>query len=253
MDVSAGTLLTRAPSGEPYRWLVRELGARLSPRAPVIFVAGLGSGEYLCRHAQLLAADRRVLLPDMPGFGRSRASHRLRTVDEFGAALVSLMQQELDGPVDLVGNSFGTQIALAATEASPASVRRLVLIGPTFDAAARRLPKMFLRWLANMPMEPPGLSLSLVRSYALSGVRVPLQAFRAGLHDRPEERLAALPHPVLLIRGARDTIAPRSWLAELQRRGANVEIAGVPKAAHTVDYAAPETTAALVRAFLDRA
>ena len=100
-------------------------------------------------------------------------------------------------------------------------------------------------------MEPPALALSLARSYAMSGVRVPWLAFRAGMQDTPEAKVAALRQPILLIRGKRDTIAPRSWLEELRRCGRDVQIAEVPKAAHTVDFAAPEQTAALVKAFLD--
>jgi pimeloyl-ACP methyl ester carboxylesterase len=70
--------------------------------------------------------------------------------------------------------------------------------------------------------------------------------------DRPEDNIAKLPHPMLLIRGERDSIAPRAWLEELRRRGENVEIAEVEGAAHTVDYAKPEAAARLVRDFLDR-
>lgn len=246
------TAQTRHPRTGRYRWLVRDLGSRSSTRPPVVFVAGLGSGDYLCRHAELLAVNRRVLLPDMPGFGHSRSAAPLRTVEQFADALLELLQDETDQPTDLVGNSFGTQIALAAASLAPESVRRLVLIGPTFDATARTIPRMLLRWVRNMPMEPPSLGLSLARSYAMSGIRTPVRAFRAGMRDQPEERITQITHPVLLIRGKRDTIAPRSWLENLQRRGADVEIAEVPKAAHTVDFAAPEEVVKLVRMFLDR-
>jgi pimeloyl-ACP methyl ester carboxylesterase len=243
---------TRTPAIGEYRWFIRDLGEPSATRPTVLFVAGLGSGGYLCRHAELLASDRRVLLPDMPGFGHSRGSKRLRAVGEFADALVDLVRRETTEPVDLVGNSFGTQIAVAATAKSPDQIRRLVLIGPTFDAAARTMPRMLLRWLATMPTEPPSLGLSLARSYAMSGIRTPWQAFRAGMLDRPEDNIAKLPHPMLLIRGERDSIAPRAWLEELRRRGENVEIAEVEGAAHTVDYAKPEAAARLVRDFLDR-
>ncbi|HVV75445.1 MAG TPA: alpha/beta hydrolase [Mycobacteriales bacterium] len=221
-------------------------------RPTAVFVAGLGSGDYLCRHAELLADERRVLLPDMPGFGRSRTSHRLRTVEEFAAALLEMLRSETSGPVDLVGNSFGTQIALAAADASPEAVRRLVLIGPTFDASARSYPHMLGRWLLTAPIEPPSLAVSLLRSYLKCGVRTPALAFRAGMRDRPEERIERVSHPILLIRGVRDRIAPRPWLEDLQRQSTNVEIAEVPRTAHTVDFAAPEAAARLVADFLDR-
>jgi pimeloyl-ACP methyl ester carboxylesterase len=187
----------------------------------------------------------------MPGFGTSRGPKRLRSVGGFADALLELVD-DLGAPVDLVGNSFGTQIALAAAARRPAAARRLVLIGPTFDRAARRYPRMIARWLTVMPLEPPALGLSLARSYAKSGIRTPALALRAGMRDAPERNLAVLPHPVLLVRGTRDRIAPRAWLEELQQCAAAAEIAEVPGVAHTVDFAAPEPLAEITREFLDR-
>lgn len=234
------------------QWLIRDVGSdTVHNRPTAVFVAGLGSGDYLLPHARLLAASRRVLLPDMPGFGHSRGPERYRSVTQFASALQSLVRHECGGPVDLVGNSFGTQIVLDAATASRDLARRLVLIGPTFDARARRYPQMIVRWLSIIPKEPPALGPSLARSYALCGIRTPLFALRAAMRDQPEDKIEALPHRILLVRGSKDRIAPRSWLEELQRRGQRVDIAEVGGVAHTVDFAAPAQAAALVSQFLD--
>ncbi len=249
----SAAVLTRHPHAGTYDWLVRDLGEASSGRPVVVFVAGLGSGDYLLPHAERLATSRRVLLPDMPGFGDSRGPARLRSVEEFAAALGALLRDEVDGPVDLIGNSFGTQIALALAETEPDAVRRLVLIGPTMDRTARTYPHLLGRWLLTAPIEPPSLAVSLARSYLKCGIRTPALAFRASIRDQPERRIATIPHPVLLIRGMRDRIAPRRWLEELQDCAAHAEIVEVPDTAHTVDYAAPERVAPIVAEFLDRA
>ncbi|MGN6473861.1 MAG: alpha/beta fold hydrolase [Mycobacteriales bacterium] len=246
------TTLTRRPHAGTYDWLVRDLGDPTSTSTPVMFVAGLGSGDYLLPHAELLARTRRVLLPDMPGFGHSRGPARLRSVEEFAAALGALLRHEVGAPADVIGNSFGTQIALALAESEPDAVRRLVLIGPTMDRAARTYPKVLGRWLRTAPIEPPSLTVSLIHSYLLCGVRTPALAFRASMRDRPEQRISKIPHEVLLVRGMRDRIAPRSWLEELQGNASRAEIAEVPDTAHTVDYAAPKQVAPIVTEFLDR-
>jgi pimeloyl-ACP methyl ester carboxylesterase len=244
--------LTRHSHAGTYDWLIRDLGEASSSSPVAVFVAGLGSGDYLLRHAEILAARRRVLLPDMPGFGHSRGPARLRTVAEFAAALGALLREQVGAPADVIGNSFGTQIALALAESEPDAVRRLVLIGPTVDRRARSYRKVLARWLRTAPIEPPSLSVSLARSYLQCGVRTPALAFHASMKDRPEERVSNISHPILLVRGGRDAIAPRAWLEELQRQAAQAEIAEVPDAAHTVDYSAPKQVAALVTEFLDR-
>lgn len=232
-------------------WLIRDLGPRRDT-PDVVFVAGLGSGEYLCPHAERLADTRHVLVPDMPGFGRSRGARRLRSVEEFANALSDLLRHEVAGPTDLIGNSFGTQIVLAFAQTRPDLVRRLVLVGPTIDRQARSYPRAFGRWLCTAPIEPPSLAVSLARSYLRCGLRTPALAFRASMQDRPEQRIRAIDHPVLLVRGTHDRIAPRRWLEELQRAGDDVEIAEIPNAAHTVDYSAPVEVAEIVARFLAR-
>ncbi|HEX3707855.1 MAG TPA: alpha/beta hydrolase [Mycobacteriales bacterium] len=237
-------------------WKVRALGEGTTSRPTVVMVAGLGSGDYLLPHARKLAINRRVLVPDMPGFGRSRGRQRLRTVDEFGVALLDFVEAEAGGSADLIGNSFGTQIVLAAAARRPTAARRVVLIGPTFDRCARSYPRVLARWLAISTKEPPSLGLSLARSYLQSGIRTPALAFRAGMNDRPEERIESVTSPLLIVRGSNDRIAPSAWVRDLQQRASCAEVAEVAEVsgvAHTVDYAAPERLAALVSAFLDRA
>jgi pimeloyl-ACP methyl ester carboxylesterase len=248
--MTAQCVLRTVRAGE-YRWSIRELAAAHDTAPTVVLVPGLGSGEYLLPHAERLATSRRVLVPDMPGFGHTRGPRRLRAVAEFGSTLVELVRAEADGVVDLIGNSFGSQVVLAAAGQAPELVRRIVLIGPTFDSAARTYRQVLSRWLLIAPREPPALAVSLARSYLKCGVRTPLFALQAAMRDRPEDLVATLPHPILLVRGSNDRIAPRRWLEDLQQRAADARIAEVPDTAHTVDFAAPEAAARLTSSFFD--
>jgi pimeloyl-ACP methyl ester carboxylesterase len=241
---------TRTEHVHGVRWFVRE--STTPPRTsapPLVMIAGLGEGDYLLPHARRLAPDMRVLVPDMPGFGRSRAPQRLDSVDAYAAALTDWIAACVGKPVNLVGSSFGCQIAVAATQHCPDLASRLVLNGPTFDAAARTIPGQLSRWLATMWREPPMLGPMLIRSYVRSGFRTPIAGFRMGLADRIEDRLADIHQPVLIVRGQRDRIVSAEWVTQLCRRGEHVEVAVVP-AAHTVDYGAPDELAAVTRPFL---
>jgi pimeloyl-ACP methyl ester carboxylesterase len=233
------------------RWFVRESLSEPSPDDPaVVLIAGLGEGTYLMPHARRLAERRRVVVPDLPGFGRSRAPARLRTVTEFADSLAAFLAARLPGPVDLVASSVGCQVVAALGARHPHLTRRLVLTGPTFDEQARSLPRILARWLATMWREPPQLGPMLVRSYVRSGVRTPVLTFRAALRDPIEHHMPRLAAPVLVVRGERDRIVPAEWahrLAALAPHGQTAQIAG---AAHTVDFAAPEELAHLTLRFL---
>jgi pimeloyl-ACP methyl ester carboxylesterase len=215
----------------------------------VVFVPGLGEGDYMAPHARLLAEHWRVLILDMPGFGRTRAPNRLRTVEAFGQALTGYLRMGLDKPAYVVGSSFGCQIAAAAAERD-APVDRMVMVSPTYDRRARSIPAQLRRWIPTMLVEPPMLALGLAKSYAHCGVRTPIIAFLAGLYDPLEQRLAQIEIPVLVVRGARDHIVSAEWAAEVAAQLPRSRLATIEGFAHTLDYAAPEPLAAVTVPFL---
>ena len=233
------------------RWHVHESCATPRHAAPVVvFVPGLGEGDYMAPHGRVLATHWHVLVPDMPGFGRTRAPKRLRSVDEFGQALSGFLRATVDQPAFVVASSFGAQIAVAAAEAG-APIARMVLVSPTYDAAARSVLGQLRRWLPTMLVEPPTLALGLAKSYLHCGVRTPIIAFRAGLHDRPEDRLRGSDIPTLIVRGERDHIVSAAWADQLAAAGRRTQVVTIPGFAHTLDYAAPDELGAVTIPFLE--
>src|SRR5436190_18266436 len=111
VDASLGTvnLETRhsfvSVEGTRLHWA--ELG-EASQRTPVVFLHGLND-SYLTwkRVAPHVALDRRVLMPDLPGYGLSErpdASYELRWHVHVMARWLEALGLER---VDLVGHSFG--------------------------------------------------------------------------------------------------------------------------------------------------
>lgn len=89
----------------------------------------------------LAAAGYRVLVPDMPGYGRS--SKDLDESDPFGdlAIFVRGLLDTLDvQKAHLVGNSYGGAAALRLALDRPDRVEKLVLMGPGGIGATRRPP-----------------------------------------------------------------------------------------------------------------
>jgi pimeloyl-ACP methyl ester carboxylesterase len=231
-------------------WHVRESLGELPPTAPhIVLVPGLGSGSYLLEHGAALAGQARVWIPDLPGFGRSRARRRINTVPGWADALARWHRAVLPGPAGYVGSSFGAQVVACLAARHPDLVRRAVLVGPTFDAAARRVVPQLARWLPTSAREPAGLGSKLLVSYLQSGVGTPLRGFRAGLRHPTERDVAEIRVPLLLVRGENDRIVPAAWVAELTERAPDGRAVLVPGVAHTVDYSAAEALAELTLPF----
>jgi pimeloyl-ACP methyl ester carboxylesterase len=222
------------------------------PSAPaIVLVHGLGvSSRYMTPLIEALAPSHRVYAPDLPGFGGSARPRPALDVDELADALAAFMAAVGEPAATVLGNSLGAQIALALADRHPARVRRLVLLGPTGHPRSRSLLGQAIRLACDAAFERPTLAAIAVRDYLWAGPGRVLATFRTALRDRPELRLAQLRAPLLVLRGARDTVVPQRWALELAAMaGPDARLAVVPGAAHAAHFTAPGAVASAVRAF----
>ncbi|MFN8226165.1 MAG: alpha/beta fold hydrolase [Mycobacterium sp.] len=111
----------------------------------VVLLHGGGPGasgvSNYSRNIGALAAHFRVIVPDMPGYGRS--TKKLDQSDPFGG-LADTIRGLLDvlgiDTAHLIGNSYGGAAALRLALDSPHRVGRLVLMGPGGIGTTRGLP-----------------------------------------------------------------------------------------------------------------
>lgn len=101
---------------------------------PVLMIHGSGPGVSAWVNWRLvipeLAKDRRVLAPDMAGFGfTERVPGMTYSMEKWVEQAISFIDALELPVVDLVGNSFGGALSLALTIKHPERVRRLVLMG----------------------------------------------------------------------------------------------------------------------------
>jgi pimeloyl-ACP methyl ester carboxylesterase len=120
----------------------------------VVLLHGGGPGasglSNYSRNIDTLARHHRVLVPDMPGYGRSskHVDHR----DPFGylADAIRGLLDELNLPTaHLVGNSYGGAAALRLAVDTPQRVGKLVLMGPGGIGTTRGLPTDGLKSLLS--------------------------------------------------------------------------------------------------------
>ncbi len=135
------TLIERTVSvaGKPI--FLAEAGA--GPAAVLLHGGGPGATgvSNYSRNIDALAQHFRVIVPDMPGYGRS-AKH-VDHADPFGylATMIRGLLDELGlDTAHLVGNSYGGACALRLALDTPARVGKLVLMGPGGIGTTRGAP-----------------------------------------------------------------------------------------------------------------
>lgn len=105
---------------------------RFGPAGPiqVLAIHGLtGHGYRWRRLAEGHLSEIAVAAPDLIGHGRSSYSAPW-TIEANIAALATLIENDADGPVLVVGHSFGGAVALNLAAACPDLVSGLVLLDP---------------------------------------------------------------------------------------------------------------------------
>lgn len=227
----------RVPTGA-FQTLVHDQG-RCTPQAPVpvLMLHGSGPGVSAWANWRLvmpqLAQQRRVLAPDMVGFGDTERPEGIRY------SMATWVQQTLDlldglglAQVDLVGNSFGGALALAMAIRAPQRVRRLVLMGsvgvpftitPGLDAVWGYEPSIeAMRGLLDLFAHDRGLvNDELAELRWRASIQPGYQEAFAAMFPAPRQRwvdamcsaesdIRALPHEALVIHGREDRIIPLS-------------------------------------------
>jgi pimeloyl-ACP methyl ester carboxylesterase len=121
---------------------------------PVVLLHGpfANAGHWL-RVVPGLAASNRVIVPDLPGHGASRATDAALSVPGIVAWLAELIARTCASPPVLVGQTLGGAIAARFASRDPAAIRRLVLID-SFGLAPFQLPPEFAQALSEFVSQP---------------------------------------------------------------------------------------------------
>ena len=285
--------MTPHPALQPYARSVEVGGRHLffydagaGDRAPLVLVHGLGDeADTWRRLLPALARHRRVLAPDLPGFGRSGGPRRAYTSAFFARTVADFMAAIGVDRAVLAGHSMGAAVAQRLAIARPELVERLVLIGGALPAQRRYPPGQL--WLFLTPGLGEAIYTSLRRSqegaYATlrpyyhdldalpheeraflrervwarvwsSGQR---RAFLSALRwlsiegaaraDTFRERMARMQTPTLVLWGEQDMIVPRAAGEGLARLLPGAQLHVIPGSGHLPHQERPEAVEQLLR------
>lgn len=214
---------------------VHDLGSSKPGQPPVLFIHGSGPGVSAWANWRLampvIAKDRRVIAPDMVGFGYTdRPAGMTYNMDTWVQQALDVMDAMGVEKADVVGNSFGGALSLALAIRAPQRVRRLVLMGsvgvpfpitPGLDAVWGYEPSLatMKRLLDIFAHSRALVTDELAELRYQASIRPGFQESFAAMFPPPRQNgvddlasdeadIRALPHEALVIHGREDRIIP---------------------------------------------
>jgi pimeloyl-ACP methyl ester carboxylesterase len=225
-----------------------DIGESRDGAAPVLFVHGLAGcwQNWLENIPRVVAEGRRVIAPDLPGFGLSEMPAEEISISGYGRCVEALCDELGLGEVVVVGNSMGGFVAAEKAIQFPDRVERLVLVSAAgiSQKDLRKAPAMVvMRVVAELTARAAAQSDKVVtrprlREVALSSIiRHPsriktdllweittysggegyIDATKANLSYDFQDRLGDIRVPTLIVWGGNDMIVPTKDAHEYER------------------------------------
>ncbi|GAB3815576.1 alpha/beta hydrolase [Tessaracoccus terricola] len=213
-----------------------------------VLVHGLGvSSLYYRELAEALSPHGRVIAVDLPGFGRTDKPGRALRMSHFAMVVEDTLEDLGLGDAVLIGHSMGTQVVVETLARRPGIASSAVLIGPVVNERERRVPLLVWRFLQSVLAETPASVAPSILAWLRCGPRMLLDTVPPMVDYRLEDRLAEVDVPVVLLAGAKDRLAPRTWLDRLARAaGGTALVEVVADASHQVMVTHPERVTAAI-------
>lgn len=178
-----------------------------------------------------LAEKRRVIIPDMVGFGfTDRPDGQVYDVDAWVNQAIGLLDALGIRQADIVGNSFGGALALKLAIRHPERLRRIVLMGsaglnfPITDGLEAvwgyvPSPEEMRKVLDIFAYNRALISDDLARLRYQASIQPGFQEAFAAMFPAPRQRwvealssaeadISAIPHETLLVHGREDRVIP---------------------------------------------
>lgn len=216
-----------------------------SPQTPpLLLVHGLGRFGKADYYPLLesLAADRQVLVVDLPGFAQSSRGNFAYRPEDYARFLAHVVDTHARGNCDVVGHSMGGAISIALAAEYPSRVRRLALLDAAgilyrealvyemqnefvdapernpLNLATRDLWSAALSFVSPLSVDPDTiLNSAMLRRKVLGGDSLQIAAL-ALLEHNFDPDLHAVKAPTLLLWGREDSTAPVRTFHVLRER-----------------------------------
>jgi pimeloyl-ACP methyl ester carboxylesterase len=267
-SAGGGTFYLEAGSGDPVV-LLHGLGATNASMLPTLWD---------------LAADHRVIAPDLPGFGDSAKPVRSYDAAFYGRWLVAFLDELGIDKAHLVGNSLGGRVAIEAALQAPERAGRLALLTPSPAFIRRRefvrVVKLLRPELGVVPLPMSHRRVvASIRALFARPHRLPDQWYEAAADEflrvfgSPRgrvaffsaarqiyleepygdtgfwDRLRSLSSPALFVWGDRDRLVPARFARHVERAVPDAQSILLEDCGHVPQFELPERTHGAIREF----
>jgi pimeloyl-ACP methyl ester carboxylesterase len=247
---------------------------------PLVLVHGLGgSGTNWAELAPLLARERRLIVPDLPGHGGSEPLPAVAGLGAFADRVVAVAERENALPAPVVGHSLGGLVVLRLALRHPTAVTKLVLAASAGLSVGNRFTRSLLAvsmvmrpgrlvarrtdWIVRSPLlrralfgayyaaDPVAMTEAAVRGF-LAGHLLHTDiasAWRALKRDDPRRELERIACPALVLWGALDAQLPLDDAFEYTRR-LRARLRVIPECGHLLIGERPDACAEAVLSFV---
>lgn len=259
-----------------------------------IFYLEMGSGEPLVllhgggpgasgwsnynRNAQVLSTRYRVIIPDLPGYGRSNKDPITGPrYTHYASAMIGLLDTLGLKKAHVVGNSLGGGTALKMALDAPSRVGKLILMGPAgLVSAYQTIPTEGARlifeyyggsgpsrekletFIRLMIYDSSKLTKELLEDRYQASIEPALVANPPLGRGQPpvleelwrDARLASLPHSTLVLWGRNDRVNPLYTAEILMNQLPNARMVSFTQCGHWVQWEKATAFNAIVTSFL---
>jgi pimeloyl-ACP methyl ester carboxylesterase len=245
---------------------------------PVLLLHGWGgSGRYWQPTIERLRAEHTLIVPDLPGVGRSLPVSAARTIFDQASVVEQLLAHLEIGRVMLVGHSMGAGIAIVLAARRPELIDRLVLVGVslfrndierTFFNSVTEVAGLMMRFrptlLADLPLltqqfatrffhrvpDDPQLLREGFLDYLTMDYETALASARSASDPRINAAARKIACPTLIVAPRQDRVMPTANLDVTIEAIAGAQLRWIEECGHIPMVEKADEFAEVVRAFL---
>jgi pimeloyl-ACP methyl ester carboxylesterase len=248
--------------------------------APILLVHGwIGSAENFHKWIPAFEGRRKMIIPDLPGFGETPAlagEHSVAAMAAFLEAFTAAIELDM---YDLGGLCLGATVALELTVRDPQRIRQLVLHTPIYSrrtlsgsfkfqtalatnrvvfwaasalARNRRVSDLYKRFFVEGPKVDPFDARVNFANQLRATPRAAREWLADALRQDYEPWLRDWEQPVLMVVAADDSLLDMRAVQQLTEQMQTAEVVIVPEAGHGWTEALVRAQAAAISGFLAR-
>ncbi len=233
-----------------------------------------------------LGTQAHILIPDLPGFGRTQPFQESQGIETYADWLIRLWDVlKLPSTTVVLGHSFGS-IVVSAAVSQGLSVNKLILVNPIATNALKgprgiltRLAVLYYKLSAVLP-EKIGYALlknrGIVRIMSKTMAKTHNEVLLNWIHDQHDQYFSDfasrksvlgafevsvshdvsefapnIKQPTLLIAADKDDITTIEKQHELEQKFSQATLEEIPNVGHLVHYEAPDIAAEYISRFMN--